>query len=375
MHHIFRRMASTSPKASLKNLEKVAFFSARSYEKDYFNKFNDKAKDNQKLEFDYYSEGLSARTARLVSGAGTACAFVNDKLDEPCLKVLKDNGVQLLALRSAGFSNVDMKAAEKLGLKVVRVPAYSPYAVAEHVMALLLTLNRHTHKAYNRTKEGNFKLSGLMGFDLHGKTMGIVGGGKIGQCLASICKGFGMKMFYYDVTSMKEMEELGAKKVELEELLKGSDVVSLHCPLSKETEHIINEKTLGMMKEEAILINTARGPLIDTKAVVEALKKDKLGGLGIDVVEGEEEIFFTDHYDDVIKNDELNLLLTFPNVIVTGHQAFFTKEAMEAIATGTIENILEVKESGKCKNEVEPPKEEDDKKDKDSKGKDKDEKK
>jgi len=352
MYHLVRRLMSTASKSTSQSLQKVAFFSARSYEKDYFNRFNDKSPQDKKLEFDYYSEELTARTARLVHDAGTACAFVNDKLDEACLKTLKDNGVQLLALRSAGFSNVDLKAAEKHEIKVVRVPAYSPYAVAEHAMALLLTLNRHTHKAYNRTKEGNFKLSGLMGFDMHGKTMGIVGGGRIGQCLASICKGFGMKLFYYDIVEMKEMAEFGAKKVELDELLKESDVVSLHCPLNEKTKHLMNKETLEKMKSTAILINTGRGPLVDTKAVVEALKNEKLGGLGLDVVEGEEEIFFKDHYDDVIKNDELNMLLTFPNVIVTGHQAFFTQEAMEAIATNTIGNILEIKETGKCKNEV-----------------------
>jgi len=323
---------------------------------DGFNKFNEKAEKGKKLTFDFHPEELNYKTANLISDAGTVCAFVNDKLDDKCLTTLNEKGVKLIALRCAGFNNVDLKTADKLGFKVVRVPAYSPYAVAEHAMALLLTLNRRIHKAYNRTKEGNFALDGLLGFDIHGKTIGIIGGGKIGQCFASICKGFGVDLLYYDVKEIPEMEAFGAKRTELNTIFKKSDVISLHCPLTPETKYIVNKNSLELMQPHAIIINTGRGGLVETKACVKALKHRRIGGLAIDVYEQEENLFFKDRSAEILTNDDLARLLTFPNVIVTGHQAFFTAEALDAICSTTINNILDIKNTGSSKNEVIPPK-------------------
>jgi len=348
---------STVNKKALKNVDKVCFFSSKRYDIEGFNKINNKADSANKLSFNFHPEELNNRTAALVpDDIGTVCAFVNDKLDESTLNALNEKGVKLIALRCAGFNNVDLKVADELGLKVVRVPAYSPYAVAEHAMALLLTLNRRIHKAYNRTKEGNFALDGLLGFDIHGKTIGIIGGGKIGQCFASICKGFGVELLYHDVQKVPEMEAFGAKKTDLEILFQESDVVSLHCPLTPETKYIVSQESLELMKPHAIIINTGRGGLLETKACVSALKHRRLGGLAIDVYEQEESLFFEDRSDEILTHDDLARLLTFPNVIVTGHQAFFTAEALSAICSTTINNILEFKNTGACENEVTLPK-------------------
>jgi len=358
-----RAFFSSIAKPDFAKISKVAVFSAKKYDTDEFNRINEKAEEKNKLHISYHPEELNARTAKLCTDVGTVCNFVNDKVNAQCLTILKDAGVQLLALRYAGFNNVDLKKAEELGIKVVRVPAYSPYAVAEYAMGVLQTLNRHIHKAYNRTREGNFALDGLLGFDLHGKTVGIIGGGKIGRCFASICKGFGMNIFYYDQQNVKEMDDLGAKFTDLNTIFSQSDVISLHCPLTPQTHHIINKARIDKIKDTCLLINTGRGGLIDTKACIESLKNKELRGLCIDVYELEENFFFRDlSSTGILSDDDLGRLLSFPNVIVTGHQAFFTAEALNGICTATIDNILEFGRNGKCKNEVVVPKKEESKK-------------
>ena len=348
--------ASKNGPEGWRSLARVAVFSAKKYDISHFDRENEKLEEKRRLYFDYHPEELNERTAKLVEGYDTVCAFVNDKLNTKCVTALKEQGVDLIALRCAGFNNVDLAKCQELGVKVVRVPAYSPYAVAEHTMALLLGLNRRIHKAYNRTKEGNFSLDGLLGFDLHGKTVGIFGAGKIGRCFASICKGIGMNIIYYDIQENQEMNEMGGKLVSKEEVFKRSDVISLHCPLTPETKYIINKDTLAMMKNNAIIVNTGRGALIHTKSVIQALKKKKIAGLAIDVYEQEENIFFKDVSAEILADDDLSRLLTFPNVIVTGHQAFFTEEALTNICTTTINNIIDIRTKGECPNIVLPPK-------------------
>jgi len=336
-------------------LARVAVFSAKKYDIEHFEKVNSELDDKSKLYFEYHSEELNEKTAKVIDGHDTVCAFVNDKLNAKCVSILKERGVDLIALRCAGFNNVDLAKCHDLGIKVVRVPAYSPYAVAEHAMALLLSLNRRIHKAYNRTKEGNFALDGLLGTDLHGKTVGIVGAGKIGRCFANICKGIGMNILYYDVQENTEMNQIGATQVPLTELWKQSDVISLHCPLTPETKHMINKDSLNQMKPNVIIINTGRGALIHTKAAIQALKQKKIAGLAIDVYEMEENIFFRDASTEVMDDDVFARLLTFPNVIVTGHQAFFTGEALTNICRTTVENIIEYRKKGLTPNEVVAP--------------------
>jgi len=352
MFRTLSRSFFSTAKQALKPLDNVTLFSAKKYDIDFFDRFNNKAESSKKLSFTYRPEELNALNAQSVLNSGTVCAFVNDKLDADCLKVLSNNGVQLIALRCAGFNNVDLPVAQKLGLKVVRVPAYSPYAVAEHTMALLLTLNRRIHKAYNRTKEGNFALDGLLGYDLYGKTVGIIGAGKIGQRFASICSGFGMKILYFDIEDVPEMNQYNSQKVDLNTLFKESDVISLHCPLNTHTKYLINQESIELMKPSTIIINTGRGALVDTKACIKALKQKKLRGMAIDVYEQEENIFFREYSDGFLSDDQLSRLLTFDNVLITGHQAFFTEEALNGICGTTINNILEVKNTGKCANEV-----------------------
>lgn len=295
---------------------------------------------------------LTAETARLADGFPAVCAFVNDQLDAPVLEALAAGGTKFIALRCAGFNNVDLAAAARLGIRLARVPAYSPYAVAEHAVGMMLTLNRKFHKAYNRVREGNFALDGLLGFDMHGRTAGVVGTGKIGECTARILAGFGCKLLAYDPYENPAMRELGASYVSLEELLAASDVVTLHCPLTPATHHLINGERLKRMKRGAMLINTGRGALLDTRAVVAALKSERLGSLGIDVYEEEGDLFFVDHSGHAILDDVFSRLLTFPNVLVTGHQAFFTQEALEAIARQTLANLQEFASGTKLTNEV-----------------------
>jgi D-lactate dehydrogenase len=283
---------------------------------------------------------LTRDTAATAAGARAVCVFVNDQLDRPCLEAIAAQGVQLVALRCTGFNNVDLTAAAELGLTVTRVPVYSPHAVAEHAVALLLTLNRKIHRSFNRVRELNFSLDGLVGFDLHGKTAGIMGTGKIGRIVATILRGFGMKVLAYDPFPNEVWaKENGVQYVEAAELAKVSDVISLHIPLTPETRHIVDKDSLALMKPGAILINVSRGGLIEAAALIEALKSGRLGGVGLDVYEEEEGIFFEDLSGQVLQDDELARLLTFPNALITSHQAFLTREALSDIARTTIANL------------------------------------
>lgn len=277
------------------------------------------------------------KTALLSKGFDAVCVFVNDSVDAEVLRILSENGIRLVALRCAGFNNVDLEAAKKYNVKVVRVPEYSPYAVAEHSCALILALNRKTHRAYNRTRESNFKLCGLQGFDLAGKTIGIIGCGRIGQVAAKIFDGFGMKVLVYDPYYKGDLDF--AVQVTLPELLQASDIVSLYCPLNQETKHLIDAKAIEQMKDGVMIINTSRGALIDSKAAIAGLKSGKIGYLGLDVYEEEAGLFFEDHTGMIMQDEVLARLLTFPNVLVTGHQAFFTAEALSQIAKTTLVNL------------------------------------
>lgn len=292
------------------------------------------------IEWRFLDFRLSRETAPLAQGAQAVCVFVNDQMDRPCLELLAAQGVKLVALRCTGFNNIDLPAAKALNLTVTRVPVYSPYAVAEYAVALLLTLNRKTHRAFNRVRELNFSLNGLVGFDLHGKTAGIVGTGKIGRVVAEILRGFGMKVLAYDPFPNRDWAaRQGVEYVDAVTLSGHSDVISLHVPLTPETNYIIRRETLGLMKPGAILINVSRGALIDTTALIEALKSGHLGGVALDVYEEEEGIFYEDLSSQVLHDDELARLLTFPNVLITSHQAFLTREALTDIARTTVANL------------------------------------
>ncbi|MFD3000369.1 2-hydroxyacid dehydrogenase [Pontibacter toksunensis] len=329
---------------------KVAFFSTRKYDSQYFSQYN--AAYNHELNF--LEVPLNSHTAPLAKGHDAVCIFVNDQANEEVLQELARQEIKLIALRCAGFNNVDLKAAAALGIKVVRVPAYSPYSVAEHTLALILTLNRKTHRAYNRVKEGNFALNGLMGFDLHGRTIGLIGLGKIGLVTAGILKGFGCKVVGYDIARPAEADSLGIDFVDLDTLYAQSDIISLHCPLTPDTYHIINSKSLAKMKKGVMLINTSRGALIDTKAVISALKSEKVSYLGLDVYEEEAALFFEDKSENVIQDDIFMRLLSFNNVLITGHQAFFTSDAMQGIVSVTLQNISDFEEGKALKNQVLP---------------------
>jgi D-lactate dehydrogenase len=298
------------------------------------------AATGEALRFAFHEFRLSAETAATAAGSPAVCAFVNDRLDRPCLEILAISGVRHVTLRCAGTNNVDRAAAAELGLCVTRVPAYSPHAVAEHTVALVLTLNRRIHRAYNRVREQNFSLAGLVGFDLFGKTCGIVGTGRIGRVAAEIFRGFGMRVVAHDPFPMTEWAAAHAiAYLPLEELLGTSDIISLHLPLTPETHHLLDADTVPLIKPGATVVNTSRGKLIDTTAVIEALKTGRLGGLAIDVYEEEEGIFFEDLSDRVLLDDELSRLLVFPNVLVTAHQAFLTREALAEIARVTVANL------------------------------------
>jgi D-lactate dehydrogenase len=313
---------------------KVAVFSTKPYDEACLRAANEPHHDLLFLE-----ARLRAETAALARGAGAVCAFVNDDLSAPVLRQLRDCGVALVALRSAGFNHVDLPEAAALGLTVARVPAYSPFAVAEHTVGLILSLNRKIHRANNRVREGNFSLSGLLGFDLHGRTVGVVGTGAIGAVFCRIMLGFGCTVLASDPFPDTGVESLGVDYVDLDSLLSRADIVSLHCPLSPETHHLIDQAALSRMRHGAMLINTSRGALVDTTAVIDALKFGQLGYLGLDVYEEEAALFFEDLSDRVLTDDVFTRLLTFPNVLITGHQAFFTQEALNHIAETTIANI------------------------------------
>lgn len=327
---------------------KVAFFSAKPYDEQTFNSANSDASH----ELNFLEARLNSATVSLARSYPAICVFVNDVVDRQVLTDLAEHGLKVVALRCAGFNNVDLPAAAELGVAVVRVPAYSPHAVAEHTVALLLALNRRIHKAYGRVREGNFALQGLLGFDLHGKTAGVIGTGKIGEVVVQILCGFGCRVLLHDVQENSRCVELGATYVALETLLAESDIVTLHCPLTPDTKHLINESTLQQMKAGAYLINTSRGAIVCTDAVVKALKSRHLGGLAIDVYEEEADLFFEDLSSEVIRDDVFARLLTFPNVLITGHQAFFTQEAMRQIAETTLQNLSDVESGRECGNAV-----------------------
>ncbi len=314
---------------------RVAVFSTKPYDEEHLGR----AAAGAGHELTFFEPRLTRETAGLAAGYPAVCAFVNDQLDASVLGQLADGGTRLVALRSAGYNNVDLAAAKREGLTVMRVPAYSPHAVAEHAVALILALNRKIHRAHARVREGNFALDGLLGFDLNGRLVGIVGTGKIGAVVARILHGFGCCLLASDPRPNPEVEVLGARYVPLPELLERADIVTLHCPLTPEAHHMMNDEAFARMKRGVMLINTSRGALIDASAAIRALKSGRLGFLGLDVYEEESELFFEDQSDRVIQDDVFSRLLTFPNVIITGHQAFFTREALEAIARTTMENV------------------------------------
>jgi D-lactate dehydrogenase len=314
---------------------KVAVFSTKAYDREFLDVAN--AAGHHQL---FYFEGsLRDKTVRLTEGYDAVCVFVNDVLDATVIEGLAANHVKLIVLRCAGFNNVDVEAAHRFGLRVLRVPAYSPHAVAEHAVALVMTLNRKTHKAYNRVREGNFSIERLTGFELEGKTVGVVGTGRIGAIFARIMLGFGCSVLAYDNYPNKGLIEAGVRYTGIEEVFNTSDIISLHCPLTPETHHIINDRTLSMMKRGVMLINTSRGKLIDSDAAIKALKDGKLGYLGLDVYEQEESLFFKDLSEIVIRDDKISRLMTFPNVLITAHQAYFTDNALTQIAKTTLGNL------------------------------------
>jgi len=330
---------------------KLAMFSSQPYDRRFFDEA--RAARNDTVDIHYHATALNAETAILAQGCTAVCVFVNDVLDAATLEVLHGLGVRALLLRCAGFNNVDLQAAAGYGMFAARVPAYSPEAVAEHALAMIQTLNRHTHRAWARVREGNFALEGLLGQTLHGKTVGIVGTGKIGLATARILKGFGCRVLGYDPYPSPAFAPLGTM-VPLTQLLAEADIVSLHCPLTDETRHLIDATTLATMKPGAMLVNTSRGGLIDTPAVIAALKSRQLGALAIDVYEQESALFFHDHSGDIIDDDIFGRLVTFPNVLITGHQGFFTIEAMREIAGITFENLDCFRRGGMCANLLPP---------------------
>ena len=327
---------------------RVIVFSTKPYDRQFLESAN--TSFNHDLTF--LEARLTLETVELVKGYECVCAFVNDQLNSEVLGILANYGVQTVALRCAGFNNVDLAVAQQRGLKVVRVPAYSPYAVAEHTAGLVLMLNRNLHRAYSRVRDGNFALSGLLGFDLHGRTVGVIGMGQIGQVFAKIMSGFGCRVIAYDKYPNQQCREKGIEFVDLPKLFAESDIISLHCPLTPDTQHMINAATIAQMKRGVMIINTSRGAVIDTQAVIRGLKSGQIGHLGLDVYEEEADVFFEDLSNEVIPDDALSRLLTFPNVVVTGHQAFFTKDALTCIAETTLQNITSIEQSGTCKNEI-----------------------
>lgn len=322
---------------------KAAFFDTKPYDRIYF----DELKDGYGIEIEYFESKLSPRTAVMARGAKAVIAFVNDDVSRETISVLKENGTEIIAMRCAGYNNVDLAAAKDI-MPVVRVPEYSPHAVAEHTLALLLTLVRKTHKAYIRTRDSNFSLNGFVGFDLHGKTLGVIGTGKIGMAFVEICRGLGMNIIAYDPYPSQGYLEY----VPLEELFARSDVISLHCPLTSETYHIINGYSLRMMKDKVYILNTSRGALIDTEALIDGIKSGKVGGAGLDVYEEESEFFYEDLSETILKDDVLSRLIMMPNVLITSHQAFLTHEALRRIAEITLGNLQSFFDGQPLENEI-----------------------
>jgi D-lactate dehydrogenase len=325
-------------------MNKICFYDTKPYDKVYFDMY----KKDFGFEIDYFETKLNSSTAVLSKGYEAAVAFVNDSIDAKTIDILYNNGIRIIAMRCAGYNNVDFKAAYNK-IHIVRVPAYSPYAVAEHAIALLLTVNRKIHRAYNRTREYNFSLSGLTGFDLHGKTIGVIGTGKIGRVLIDICKGFGMEVIAFDPFPVSDP---GIHYVPLEELFHKSDIISLHCPLTKDTQYIINKDSINHMKKGVVIINTSRGALIDSEDLLEAIKEEQVGAAGLDVYEEETDYFYEDLSYSVIRDDTLSALISMPNVIVTSHQAFLTKEALNNIASVSLQNLKEFFDDKPLVNEV-----------------------
>ncbi len=327
---------------------KVAVFSTKTYDRKFL------VDANSPIQHDlvFFEHRLNLDTAILAAGFPAVCVFVHDQVDAHTLGILAAGGTRLIALRCAGFNNVDLTTAAALGITVVRVPAYSPYGVAEHAVGLILSLNRKIHHAYNRVREGNFSLNGLLGFNLYGRTVGIIGTGKIGLILGQIMKGFGCNILAYDVYRNPELEKIGGSYVELSDIFANSDIISLHCPLMPETHHLISTEAIAQMKPGMMIINTSRGALIDTQAVIEGLKSGQIGYLGVDVYEQESELFFEDLSGEIIQDDVFQRLTTFPNVLITGHQAFFTSDALCNIADATLGNITDFEKGRPCANEI-----------------------
>ena len=327
---------------------RIAFFDAKPYDKPSFEKYG----QENGIKFKYFETKLNEDTVELAKGFDGVCAFVNDTINDVVIDKLNEMGVNVLALRCAGFNNVDMKYAYGK-LHVLRVPAYSPYAVAEHTMALLLTSIRRIHKAYIRSRDYNFSLANLTGFDLHGKTVGVIGTGRIGRVFIDICRGFGMKVLAYDKFRADGLDNGDTiRYVELDELFKNSDIISLHCPLTEETNHLIDEKALEKCKKGVVILNTSRGGLVDAEALLMGIKSRKVGAACLDVYEEESDIFFEDNSGHIMEDDTLARLISMPNVIVTSHQAFLTEEALENIAETTVNNLVSLFETGKCENEL-----------------------
>jgi D-lactate dehydrogenase len=326
---------------------RIAFYSAKDYDKRFFDRQNENGH-----EIDYFEAKLEPKTARLAKDHSVVCAFVQDDMSAETLKPLKERGVELIALRCAGFNNVDLKKAAELGITVVRVPAYSPHAVAEHTVGLMLALNRKIHRAHNRIIEHNFSLKGLLGFDMHGKNVGVIGAGKIGMAVIDILLGFGCNVLCYAHHVREEYERKGVKFVPLKEVFEKSDIITLHVPLTPETHHMIDEESVGLMRDGVMIVNTSRGKVVDTAAMIEALKSGKVGYFGMDVYEEEGDVFYRDLSEHVIEDDVLARLMTMPNVLITGHQGYFTREALEAIADTTLKNISDFDQGRDLENEV-----------------------
>ncbi|MDE3253261.1 MAG: 2-hydroxyacid dehydrogenase [Bacteroidota bacterium] len=324
---------------------KIVFFSAQPYDKEFFKRLQ----GNASVELIFHEASLTEKTASFLEPADAVCVFVNDQVTARVCEMLAARGIGIIALRCAGFNNVDLEAARKNGLRVCRVPAYSPEAVAEHALALIMTLNRKTHKAYNRVREQNFSLNGLLGFNLHGRSIGVIGTGNIGTAFCKIMLGLGCRVKAFDLIANKDLEAMGVTYHPLMEILQ-TDIISLHCPLNEQTRHLINAETISMMKKGVMLINTSRGGLIETSSVIQGLKSGQIAYLGIDVYEQEEHLFFKDLSDTVIQDDEIQRLMSFSNVLITAHQAFFTEDAITQITTTTLNNIDQLLKSGNLTN-------------------------
>jgi D-lactate dehydrogenase len=327
---------------------KIALFSSKAYDQEYFDKYT----NPEEFQITYYETQLNSDTVNLLDGFDVACVFVNDNLDAAVISKMSAFGVRLIALRCAGFNNIDLQSAAEHKIPVVRVPAYSPAAIAEHSLALILTLNRKTHKAYNRIREGNFSLNKLIGFNLNKKTVGVIGTGQIGFAFCQILFGLGCRVLAFDPNESEALKQQGAHYTDLDTLFRESDIISLHCPLTPQTKHLIGKESIGKMKDGVMIINTSRGALINTADVIQGLSSRKIGFLGIDVYEQEENLFYKDLSESIIQDDYILKLNSFPNVLITAHQAYFTQEAMEEITTTTLDNIRSLREEKKLVNEV-----------------------